>query len=161
MPEAAYPINKYLASYIKLIQEYLEDFNPDAALWILGYAAYVHRIDDTIDDEVPKSQNARLFLLDTFEFAEHIYSNHFYIQNLSKLRPLIKMTALGYRDTIILEEGKESWKAQVTDHLRCVGNEILLAVIEIVRGIDVKREVSPKLRELSWHTHHALDGRPI
>lgn len=147
-------------TYISLLREYLLSC-PDAILWMQGYGVYVHAIDDIIDNDIPKDKKRQQFILDTFEFAETIYSNPFYIAHINTLRPLVKMTSQTYMDSVQWEDSEEVWKRQVADGLRQMGNEIFLAVIEIVCGLQKKREASLKLREISYKAHHTPTGIPI
>lgn len=148
-------------TYVGLIGKYLLHSNPDAMLWLLAYGLYAHAIDDIIDQDIPGDQTRQQFMLRNFEFAEAVFSNHFYISNVSKLRPLIKMTSQAYMDSVQWEGSSTVWKRQVSDGLRQIGNEVTLAVIEIVCGLEAKRQASLEFRELCWKTHHLKDGSPI
>lgn len=141
----------------------------DALLWVLSYAAYIHAIDDIIDGD--KSDNE--FVLGTFELAALIYSNVFYLKNMHILYPLVKMASQTYRDSVILEKqlkeeelivGRISpdntWKISVSDSLRQMANEVILACVEVVGGVEKRREASLKMRELSYKFHHTKEGIP-
>lgn len=132
----------------------------DALLWALGYAVYVHAIDDIIDQDIPSDQTRQMFILRTFEYAEAIYSNHWYITHIAQLRPLVKMASNTYMDSVLWEKSPEEYKRKIADQLRCAGNELMLAIVEIVSGIDARREASLELRELSYKTHHTIEGEP-
>jgi len=152
----------YKDDYIKFILKYLNPIdNPNAILWLLGYAVYVHAIDDIIDEEIPKDSAKDEFILKNFEFAETVYTNIYYLTYINKLRPLIKMASNTYMDAVQMEKSNEKWKRDYADVLRTMGNEILLAVIEIERGLNIRREASMELRELSYKTHHNQVGAPI
>jgi hypothetical protein len=151
---------KHSDEYIILLRKYL-DSNPDALAWICIYGIYAHAIDDIIDNDIPSDKTRQQFILQTFEFAEVIYSSHFYQANLSALRPLIKMASNDYMDSVLLEgDTEEAWKKHTCDALRQTANAVILAVIEIVGGIEKRREASLELRELSYRTHHKED-KPI
>jgi hypothetical protein len=64
------------------------------------------------------------------------------------------MTANTYADSVQWEDSPIEYKRKIADVLRQMGNEVILAVIEIVKGVGVRREVSMKFRELSWLAHH-------
>jgi hypothetical protein len=147
-------------SYCAFLNKYLKDF-PDAQAWLVAYAIYVHAIDDIIDNEIPADKNTQRFILQTFEFSEVIYTHIFYISHISELRPLIKMAALDYMNSVWLEGETEKWKKHCSDHLRQTANAIVLAVIEICRGLDVKREASLELLRIGYEAHHDEQGNPI
>jgi hypothetical protein len=146
-------------TYLDFVKKYL-NASPDAMLWIMGYGLYVHAIDDLVDKDIPKDKTYAQLLLDTFEFAETIYTNIFYLNNISILRPLIKATSQAYIDSVKWEHSSEEWKRRVSDQLRQYGNEVLLACVEIVSGLEVKRQAATVLREISWKAHHLKDGTP-
>ena len=146
--------------YIAFLNKYLGNYQ-DALLWVSAYGIYTHDIDDIIDCEIPTAHTPHEFILKTFEFAETVYTNIFYLQNIHKLRPLIKAASNAYMDSVILEKSDKPHHKHISDHLRTVGNELILAVIEIVSGIDKRREASLELREISYSTHHTESGVPI
>lgn len=147
--------------YIDFIKAEIMPRNPDAFLWLCAYGIYCHAIDDIVDKEIPKNKPEARFMLEQFEFAEVVYSNHFYIANTDRLRPLVKMASNAYMDSIMWEGDKEVWKKQVSDHLRQMGNEVCLAVFEIVGGVELRNRLSPKLREIAYKCHHKETGEPI
>ena len=148
-----------MKTFLDIVEQYIKP-DPDAMLWVLGYATYVHAIDDIIDNDVPDDQHRQQFILKTFEFAEAIYSNIFYLRHISMLRPLIKSTSQAYMDSVLWEKSPEDWKRKVADAARQQGNDILLAIIEIVGGIEKRHEASLLLREVSYKMHHLKDGTP-
>jgi hypothetical protein len=138
------------------IRKYLLNTNPDACLWVLAYYTYVHAIDDFIDGDRTDFQH----FLKIQEFALVCYSNNFYQQHIALLYPLLRAASNAYMDSVAFEKKSESWKRTVADSLRQHANELIIAVIEIVGGYDLRREASLKLREISWKSHHELDGSP-
>lgn len=148
-------------TYVDILRKYLLNQNPDALLWIQAYGLFVHAVDDIIDNDAPKDKTRQQLILQTFEFAESVYSNHFYIKHIGTLRPLIKMTSNAYMDSVLWEGADEPWKRQVSDALRQIGNEVLLAVIEICGGFNARRQASLEIRQVSWHAHHLKDGTPV
>lgn len=146
---------KTKADFVKFLEKYLSP-DPDALLWVLSYTTYVHAVDDIIDEEIRDEE----FLLKTFEMAAVVYSSHFYVRNISALYPLIVMASNTYMDSVILEKQSEAWKRYTADHLRQTGNEVILACIQIVGGMDVRRQASMELREISYFLHHDSEGRP-
>lgn len=141
--------------YINFLGKYLSP-NPDALLWVLGYTIYVHAIDDLIDGDKSGSE----FILKTFEFAAVVYSNKFYINNITMLYPLVVTASNCYMDSVILEQSRSNshWKNTVSDSLRQNGNELILACVQIVGGIEARREASLELRDISWRNHHTTEG---
>lgn len=143
--------------YLNFLQHYCSA-DPDALLFVLGYSVYVHAIDDIIDGD----KDDHIHILKTFELAAMVYSNQFYLRHIHELRPLVVMASSTYMTSVTLEKatnGKD-WKLHVADALRQTGNELFLAVIQILHGIDVRIEASLKLREISYLTHHLPDGTP-
>jgi hypothetical protein len=148
--------NQAYSDYVNFLNQYLKD-NIDALIWVLAYSTYVHGIDDIIDKDNTESEH----ILKTFELAAVIYSYPFYLQNLNILYPLVIMASNTYMDSVKLENQPEVWKQRVSDALRQTGNEVILACIQIVGGVDIRREASMKLREISWRTHHTIEGVPV
>ena len=144
--------------YIAFIRKYLTG---DALLWVVAYAIYVHSIDDIIDDEIPNGENKHQFILKNFEFAEVVYSNNFYLENITRLRPLVKMASNCYMDSVALEKSSKPHHKIIADHLRSNGNEVVLACVEICNGIDIRNKASLELREISYSTHHDQLGNPV
>jgi hypothetical protein len=157
----------YAQCYIDFLKKYL-DSDPDALLWVMSYGMYCHAIDDIIDGDKNDSE----FILKTFEFATIIYSNVFYLRHITTLYSLCKMASNTYMDSVLLEKEiaknpgamltpENAWKLSCSDILRQNGNEVILAVVEIVGGIDKRREASLELRKISYATHHDKEGKPV
>lgn len=146
--------------YVTFLQKYLS-IDPDALLWTLGYGSFIHSVDDIIDNEIPKDVESKEFLLKTFEFAAVVYSNNFYQRNIATLYPLVKMASNTYADSVQLESSETKWKRDFADVLRTTGNEVILAVIEIVRGYDIRRQASLEIRGLSYKLHHNELGEAV
>lgn len=145
---------------IEFLKKYLSS-NVEALGWLLSYIIYCNAIDDIVDCKFEKDDKMRrLLVVRTFELAAHIYSSEFYIINMHILFPLMKMAGQSYMDSIILEDSKEVWKRNLGDNLRHEANNITLAVIEIVCGIEKRMEASLELRECSYNTHHDKLGNP-
>lgn len=142
--------------YIAFLKHYLQA-DPDALAWVIAYTKYVHAIDDIIDGDNTSSEH----IIRTFEFAAVIYSNVFYLRNLSYLYPLVKVVSNAYQDSVILEKSPEKWQRYVADGLRQHGNELILACVELVGGYDARREASMKLRDIAYRSHHNEIGEPI
>ncbi len=132
--------------------------HPDALLWVLSYVAYCHCIDDIID----KDNDNPEFILKTFRLAITIFSYHFYQQHIHTLKPLTEMAHDCYRDSVVMEQKPHPkvWEKRVGDVIRQNANDVILAVIAIVSGIDARNEASMLLRELSYKTHHDDNEMP-
>lgn len=141
--------------FIDFLNKYLSP-DPDALLWVLSYTVYVHSVDDIVDGDKPTKEH----LLRTFEHAAVVYSNGFYQKNIHLLYSLIVMASNTYMDSVMMEGSTETWKQRTGDYLRQTGNELLLACIQIVGGIEARREASIKLRDISWRNHHTSEGKP-
>ncbi len=142
--------------YTDFLAKYLAS-NPDAFLWAISYGLYVHMIDDIIDQDKTDSEH----ILKTFELAAQIYSFPFYINNMHMLYPLVKMASNCYMDSVLMEKFPSSWNRNYADMLRQNGNEVILACIEIVNGINVRRHASMELRQISYQMHHDELGNPV
>src|SRR5256885_14368054 len=103
--------------FILFLKKYLFH-NPDALLWVLSYVSYAHAIDSIIDQDEDFELNDKLFIVKTFEFSAAIYSNHFYIQNMHMLYPIVKTSANSYMNSLEYEDSPINWKRQLGDALR-------------------------------------------
>jgi hypothetical protein len=142
--------------YIEFLRKWLGT-NIDALGWIVCYGVYAHAIDDIIDGDKTDSEH----ILKTFGMAASLFMHEFCRNNFNLLYPLIMMAHNTYRDSVILENAEEEWKHKVADALRQTGNEVILACVQIVNGIEARNEASLELREISYHTHHTEEGEPI
>jgi hypothetical protein len=143
-----------------VVNKYILPKNPDAALWLMGFFVYCHAIDDIIDHDIPESKTRQQLIVENSIYAEAVFSNIFYIRNVNVLRPLVRQAAFAYRDSIAWFDSAEVWKRQIADHLRSLGNEVTLAVVDLVCGQAVRNEISLNLRETAYWEHHDKDGNP-
>ena len=143
--------------FLELINYYC-GCNQDALAFVLGYSIYVHDIDDIVDGD----KMGDIHLLKTFELAAVVYSNPFYIKNINTLYPLIIMSSSTYITSVTLEKDpdKAPWKTWSFDWMRQTGIEVILAVVQILHGIDKRIEASLRFREISFKLHHKEDGTP-
>jgi hypothetical protein len=139
-----------------IVEEYLID-SVDAQLFFYSYLIHCHAVDDVIDGDRTDSE----FIIKCFDFTVTLCSCRFYQHYSATLEPLMHAAANAYADSVVMERSKVQWKQQYADVLRQSGNEVLLACIGIVAGIDKKREASLKLRELAYLEHHDKEGKPI
>ncbi len=149
-----------MKDFVTFLKKYLSS-NIEALGWVLSYVIYCNLIDDIVDNKFDKEDKPRkLLIVKTFELSLHVYSSEFYVKNMYILFPLMKMAGNSYMDSIIFEDSKKKWKRNLGDSLRSDANNVTLAVIEIVCGIDKRIEASQEIRELSYNTHHDNLGRP-
>jgi hypothetical protein len=147
--------NNYSDQYCEIIRKYLHGF-ADAQSWLLLYGIYCHSIDDIIDGDQTSDEHK----LATFETALMLYSHVFYQQNIAQLYTLCKLAHTSYVDSVRLEKSENPTDQLIADPLRQVGNEIILAVIEMCAGKDARNAASKELRPLAWKTHHTPEGLP-
>jgi hypothetical protein len=142
--------------YDEFLRKYLLS-DLDALGWCLCFITYCHCIDDIIDGDKTDSE----FILSTFEYPLVLYSNPFYLKHIHILYPIIKMSTNSYADSVNMEKTNIVWKRNYADVLRQNANDVILAVVEIVsKSREVRREASLALREISYYTHHTLEGKP-
>jgi hypothetical protein len=148
--------NNYSEQYCEIIRKYLQG-QPDAQSWLLLYGIYAHAIDDIIDGDKTSSDH----ILETFETGLLLYSHVFYRQHCDMLYTLCKLAHNAYADSVKLEKSDDKIDKLIADPLRQYGNELILAVIELVSGKDARNAASKELRPLSWRTHHNEIGQAI
>lgn len=123
--------------------------NPDALVFLLSFTAYAHAIDDLIDEESsPES------LLTMCVQANEMYSTPFWLAHSARLGGVIGLIANAYADSIAWEQHSEDWKRRMADVLRQAGNEMLMAVAQIVGGWQHMRRISMRVRECAYHEQH-------
>jgi hypothetical protein len=96
--------------------------------------------------------------LDCFALAPVLYGNIFYLTWFGRLYPLVKMAHYSYADSVKLEGQIEKWKQHCSDVIRQNANEVIIECIDIVHGVEVRKEASLILREIAYKTHHTLEG---
>lgn len=138
-----------------ILKKYLGS-NTDAYVWCSAYIILAHAIDDLCDGDKTDYEHINK----TFEFAAKLYSDLFYRNHIHLLYPLVIMSSNSYTDSISMNKSNSTWKKQHGDVLRHNANDVTLMCIEIVGGIDARREASMQLRELSYKQHHTLEGVP-
>ena len=141
--------------FVGFLKKYLAH-NDEALLWVLSFLSYIHAIDDIIDNPIKDNEH----ILKTFEFAAVIYSSRFYWEHIHILYPLVKFAGNSYMDSLVYEKSQEKWKNAMGDVIRQEANNVILAVIEVVNGLNVRREASLEIREISYWLHHTPEGKP-
>ena len=118
--------------------------HPDAKEYILLYSAYVHRIDDIIDE--PDKWRDPEFVLQTFQLAADVFSCDFYHKYRNILRPTEFLINNTYADSIIWERSSVEWKRKEADVIRHTAIDMLFLVVAITLGRDAVRKISEKYR---------------
>lgn len=130
--------------------------NPEALAFIRAFGTWCHGIDDDVDEGLPPEQRVRLHWL-----SAALFSSNFYQAHARELFPVVSLIANAYADSVVWEKSDVTWQRTQADVLRNCGNEMMLAVINIVGGYDAMREVSRLIREVSHYRHHDEQGNPI
>lgn len=129
----------------------------EAAKFVRLFGVWCHGIDDDVDNPgMPPEQKVRLHWI-----AAALFSSNFYQAHARELFPVVSLIANAYADSVCWEKSEVDWQARQADVLRNCGNDMLLAVINIVGGYDAMREVSRLIREVSHYRHHDEHGKPI
>ena len=131
----------------------------EAMEFLLLWRAYVHNVDDIIDQDTSEMEEPRRaeFILKTFALAIRLYSHPFYLRNIQALRAVAYSITNAYADSVLFERVSsvecrgEEWKQQWADHHRHAGAEMVLAVAQICGGYDHVRTLSPELRAVGWY----------
>ncbi len=138
--------------------------HPDAKEFILLYSAYVHRIDDIIDE--PEKRSDPEFMLQTFQLAADVFSCDFYHKHRNVLRPTEFLINNTYADSVQWERSSEIWKRQEADVLRHTAIDMFLLVTAICLGRDATRKISLRFREYAHkcqkdYSETNLPARPV
>src|SRR5208283_1061444 len=131
---------------------------PEAISFFLEWYAWVHGIDDLIDEGlgsgVPglEPAEARQRIVNTFAQAVVVLSHPFYVKHVDALRMTAVLVANRYADTVNYEyaDKAESWQKQWADHHRGVAMEMAMAVALICGGWAHARSLSQELVELCY-----------
>lgn len=130
--------------------------NNDAARFLCFWREYVHQIDDLIDGDT-KGPEATLT---AFMLAAFVYTDPFFVANMTALRQIAINCTNAYADSVKWEKA-EGWRGQFADHYRHFASEMVLAVASICGGYAHMRKISPVLREMGWNEHHDEKGNPV
>jgi hypothetical protein len=133
-------INKQL---MQELGELLAPF-PDACEFTIAYKAYIHDIDDLVDEkERPSAEK----VIATFAKASAVFSLPFWRQHSPALIVLEQVINNCYADSVEWETAAFSWKRNDANVLRHVGIEMFFAVLLLTVGRAKTREFSSKFRE--------------
>jgi hypothetical protein len=134
--------------YLQLQQEAALG-NVDALVFLLSWNSYIHAVDDLVDEAMTPD-----LLLDCLMQANALYATPFWIANSARLAGIIALVANAYADSLKFEHGPEDWKRRHADVLRQAGNEMVIAVAQIVGGWRHARSISLRVREQAYHEQH-------
>jgi len=122
--------------------------NKDAEEFCNLWYAYVHSIDDLIDEEDADP-------LRPFFDAALLYNAKFYHQNESLLFPLVLSITAQYRLSVVWEAAYgESNKQKMADVLRMSGNQMFGQVALIVGGFNHMNTMMAKIYLADWKGQH-------
>jgi hypothetical protein len=143
-------------TFVDLVKRYLAD-DVDAQLFAQAFMLYCHAIDDIVDGD----KTDHLFVMQTFNFAQVVYTSAFFMRHWAILAPVIHNVFLDYEESVTMERSSVQWQRQYADVMRQNANVIFLQCIELVAGIQARREASIQLREISYRNHHNEKGEAI
>jgi hypothetical protein len=123
--------------------------NVDALVFLLSWNSYIHAIDDLVDEAMTPD-----LLLDCLMQANALYATPFWIAHSARLAGIIALVANAYADSLKFEEGPQEWKKRHADVLRQAGNEMVMAVAQIVGGWRHARSISTRVREEAHDKQH-------
>lgn len=127
--------------------------NQEAFEFIILWNGLCHSIDDVVDCSGKNPEFIIKSFMSVFSLCEH----PFYKKYSASLYSVIVLTANAFADSnderlIIL---------QIKDTLRFYGNEMLMWIAFITGGHQLMREISWKLRAISYNEHHGSSNQPI
>lgn len=133
---------------IRLYREACLD-NIDALAFLLCFLSYAHAVDDLVDEEFTPEK-----LMDTLAQGTHMYATPFFLANSARLTGILLTIGNTYSDAVSWEKSGEEWKRNVADVIRLCGNDMVIAVAQIVGGWRHGRNMSERIREFAWHCQH-------
>lgn len=117
--------------------------NKEAYLFIHAWQQYCHSIDDIVDGDVKDSEG----IISTFFTAAAIFNSNFWKEYGKELYLVVALITNDYVDS-------NNTLMPQKDFLRGTGNNMLMAIAFIIGGYSHMRNISPKLRILSFKEHH-------
>jgi hypothetical protein len=131
--------------------------NAAAFSWLALNRAYVHAIDDLIDN----AERDPEAILKTFWLAAELYTHPFFRDHWQALKAVLANVTNAYADSVAFERSGEGWKHAWADHWRHVGAEAMLQVAYICGGYENMRRFSADIRSVCHWAHHSPEGQPI
>lgn len=116
----------------------------DALAFLMAFHCYAHMLDDLVDEGCDAER-----LMAAAVMANDMYSTPFWICNSANLSGVIRVIANSYADSVAMAQRAEPWKRAVADVIRSSGNDMVVAVAQLVGGWQHGRRVSERIRELS------------
>lgn len=130
-----------------MLKEFLKKYlghNREALTWVSCYLIYCHGLDDQIDNCDSE------LIIKNADLASVLFAYPFYIEYFNILNPILRFAGNAYLDSIKMEKSNSKWKQDFANVLRSQANDVVLASIEIVSGVEKRREASIELREISY-----------
>ena len=117
---------------------------PDAYEFVDLYRGYIHLIDDIIDEPNFKTPE---HILKLTALASRVFTCKFWLTYGHALIVTEQLINNTYADSVIWEKSTLRYQTTAADTLRHTGLDMFFAVILIVFGRDILREVSAEFRE--------------
>lgn len=127
--------------------------NLEAEQFLAAWSAYVHGIDDLVDETTTNEFKIKLFIQ-----ALDLYNQPFYLKNRERLNGLIISCTNLYADSVAWEKSGVTWQKTFADWARHAGVEMVLQIACIVGGYDHMRAISLELRTINYVEHHNEKG---
>lgn len=128
--------------------------NESAISWIVLGHAYVHEIDDLIDEDHTGERVCRVCAL-----ALQLYTHPFFMAHQATLASAMMVITNSYADSVRWEK-ETDWKAGFSDWARHGWIDVVLLVAFLCGGYQHMRNQSLELRSQSYHDHHH-DGKVV
>lgn len=142
--------------------QFLIDFNnkwlsdkPAIVNWLQSYVAFVHNVDDLVDEE--KNYEA---IIDTISHGRRLFTDPVYLNFKSELDVVDELSNITYLDSVKWEKAPEQWKRLHADSLRHCGYNMFFAVIYLYCGKQALKEIHTLLREFA-HLQHLHDNELV
>lgn len=144
-------IDPFIEKHIRALLEQ----NEEAATFVIAYRAYVHMIDDLIDDtERPTAEQ----LLKVFAQASVVYSQPFWLKNSAHLIIVEQLINNTYADSVKWEKAIQTLLIRDAAVLRHTAIDMFFAVWLICFGRDSLREISSQFRQYCHECHVDKEG---
>ena len=120
--------------------------NPEALDFIILHNAYVHTLDDVVDEPLKCVEKVNIALM-----SWRYYNHPYYIKHAnSGLSMLCFLNYVDYKDSVSWELSGEQYKVQAAKTLRHGSISMLFAVIAIECGADIAAAWSTEFRESTF-----------
>lgn len=124
--------------------------HPDGELaqqFLQMYNVFAHFLDDLIDKDIDVNG---FNISKVLYYNQNIYAHPFYLKYMGILFPVMRIVHNTYFDTVKMETNDVKWQQEYAKVLKQCGDEVFLAIIEIVGGYDKRMELGVGIRENSW-----------